>query len=347
MKVIIATTVTPFVEGGATYFVDTLEEALIKRGHRVETYRLPFSDDLSCILDQSLGMRLIDFSPYGDRLITIRTPSHLLRHPNKVTWFIHHFRGAYDLWGTRYQSLPNTPEGDACRQAIVSADNVGLREAQKVFCNSAVVKRRLHDFNQIDAGVLYPPLSESARFHCAGYGNFLLYLSRLTHHKRQWLALESLQYTTTGVQLVIAGSPEPSSELYPGELRRLIQKYKLSERVTLLPRWITDAERLELYANCLGVLYFPFDEDSYGYPSLEAHSARKPVLTTTDSGGTLELIVDGVNGIVTPPDPQLMAESMDLLYSNRQLARRLGENGLQRMDEMGIGWDHVVHRLLS
>src|SRR5262249_44632144 len=149
---------TPFVEGGSSYIVESLAAQLEVRGHEVEVLRFPFEENYSEALDQLLAMRLLDLSEHGDRLIAIRTPSHLLKHPNKVVWFIHHYRSAYDLWGTEYQVIPNTPEGIAYREAIVAADNLGLREASKLFCNSGVVRDRLKKFNGVDAEVLYPPL---------------------------------------------------------------------------------------------------------------------------------------------------------------------------------------------
>src|SRR5882762_8200784 len=110
MKIIIATSVAPFVEGGATFIVDWLGHQLRARGHAVEILPFPISESYPELLDQLLALRLIDLSQHGDRLISIRTPAHLLKHPNKVVWFIHHYRSAYDLWGTRYQNIPETPE---------------------------------------------------------------------------------------------------------------------------------------------------------------------------------------------------------------------------------------------
>ena len=347
MNIILATTSHPFVDGGATYIVDWLERVLLARGHSVETFRFPFSDDPATFLSQSLALRLIDLSQHGDRLITIRTPSHLLRHPRKVTWFIHHFRSAYDLWGTKYQSIPNTAEGVGCRDAIRSADNVGLKEASKVFCNSKVVQKRLHKFNGVDAEVLYPPLLATEQYRCETYGDFLLYLSRLTHHKRQWLAIQALRHTKSPVRLCLAGAADPTCLNYVSELRDLAEKCGVADRVQLLPRWIPDKEKADLYARCLACVYLPFDEDSYGYPSLEAHYAGKAVLTASDSGGTVELIVDGFNGRVTPSDPELLAAAMDELFWDRRHAQLLGENGLRRVNQLGISWDHVVSRLLA
>src|SRR5271157_2153160 len=149
MKILIATSVTPFVEGGATYIVDSLSQHLQARSHEVEVLRFPVSEKYPELLDQLLAFRLLDLTQHGDRLIAIRTPAHLLKHPHKVVWFIHHYRSAYDLWGTRYQNIPETPEGSAYRDAIIAADTVGLKEATKLFSNSAVVRDRLRKFNGV------------------------------------------------------------------------------------------------------------------------------------------------------------------------------------------------------
>jgi glycosyltransferase involved in cell wall biosynthesis len=347
LRIIIATSIAPFVEGGATFIVDWLDHQLRARGHEVETLQFPMSNAYPGVLDQLLAFRLIDLSQHGDRLICIRTPAHLLKHPRKVVWFIHHYRGAYDLWGTRYQNIPETAEGSAYRDAIIAADTVGLKEAYKLFSNSAVVRDRLSKFNGVDAEILYPPLLSPDQFHNAGYGDYLLYFARITHHKRQWLAIEALAATQTPVKLVIAGCPDPGEEPYAADLVRLAEKHSLKGRVTILSRWIPEAEKIELYAGSLGAIYFPFDEDSYGYASLEAHAARKPVLTTTDAGGTNELIVNGRNGFVTPADPELIARAMDDLYRDREKARVMGEAGAQRVEELGINWENVMTRLLA
>ena len=347
MNVLLATTENPFVDGGATMIVTWLEQVLRERGHKVDTLRFPFSDEPGDILEQMMALRLLDVSEFGDRLITVRSPSYLLKHPRKISWFIHHYRGAYDLWGTKYQSLPNTPEGDATRQAIISADNVGLRECKAIFCNSKVVQRRVKQYNQLDSQVLYPPLMNPEQFHCGDFGDYLLYFSRLTHHKRQWLAIEALRFTKTPVRLVLAGKADPASEVYAQDLRNLIVKYKLTDRVTLMDRWVSQEEKVQLFADCLAAIYFPFDEDSYGYPSLEAHAAGKGVLTTSDSGGTIELIEDGHNGLVPPADPELIGEAMDNLYLDKAKARQMGQAGAQRIKDLGIDWDTVVERLLA
>ena len=345
MRVVVASTFVPFVDGGASFIVDWLEQMLLRRGHEVETLRIPFDSHYPELLDQMLALRLLDVSAHGDRLIAIRTPSYLLRHPAKVLWFIHHHRGAYDLWGTPYQDIPNTPGGRRIREAIVSADNLAFGEARAVFANSGVVRDRLRRFNGVNAEVLYPPLIDPERYRAAAYGDYALYVSRLTAHKRQHLAIEAMRHTRTGIRLIVAGAPE--NEEYLRRLRGLVETLGVRHRVEIRAGWMPEREKMDLFSNCLAAIYVPFDEDSYGYPSLEAHHSGKAVITARDAGGTLELVRDGENGFVTEPSAKSIAAALDRLYRNRALARRMGETGMQRLEELGISWDRVLTRLLA
>jgi glycosyltransferase involved in cell wall biosynthesis len=345
MRVIVASTVLPFVEGGGTFIVDWLEEMLKQRGHQVEALKLPFFSHPPAMLEQMLALRLLDVSHHADRLICIRPPSYLLRHPAKVLWFIHHHRGVYDYWGTPYQDVPDTPDGTRYGNAIIRADEVAFSETRAIFTNSRVVAARLKKFNNVDSEVLYPPLLHPERFACREYGDFILYASRAAHHKRQLLAIEAMRHTRTPVKLVLAGRAD--SEAYALELRKAIERLGVGGRVRLDTSWISEEEKVRLFAECLAAMYIPLDEDSYGYPSLEAHHSQKAVLTTTDAGGTAELIVDGENGLIVPPEPEALAAAMDRLYEDRALARRMGEAGPAAMDRLQISWDRVVDRLLA
>src|SRR5262245_49273309 len=192
MEIVVASTIVPFLEGGGTFIVDWLEQTLTERGHSVFTFKIPFSSDYREMADQLLGLRLLDIRQYGQRLITIRTPSYLLRHPNKVLWFIHHHRTAYDLWDSSYCEFPKTKDGLAQRSLIFSADMLAFKEAQRIFTNSQVVSRRLMHYNNVGSEVLYPPIIRPERYTCRSYGDTIVYVSRVVSHKRQHLAVESM-----------------------------------------------------------------------------------------------------------------------------------------------------------
>src|SRR6266446_2017382 len=264
MKVLLASTIVPFIEGGGTFIVDWLADKLQEYGHQVDVFKIPFHPHPGLLLEQMLALRLLGVRGYGDRLIAIRMPIYHLEHPNKVLWFIHHYRPAYDLWGTEYNALPPGGEGDALRLSIIRADQEAFRSARAIFTNSKIVAERLREHNRLDSEVLYPPLLHPEQFRSTSYGDYLFCASRITSIKRQWLAVEAMNHVRTGVRLVIAGMPD--TEVQGRRLRTSLQACTKPERVTVLDRWISEEEKQRWYAGALGALYLPYMEDSYGYP---------------------------------------------------------------------------------
>ena len=342
MKIIIASTIVPFIEGGGTFIVDWLENKLIEYGHRCEVLKIPFYSHPSFLQKQMLAIKLMDIREHGDLLITIRTPSYLLNHPNKIVWFIHHYRPVYDLWGTPL-GLPESKEYIDLRESVIAADNIGLGEAKKIFTNSPVVSGRLKKFNNIDSEVLFPPLYNSKNYFCNDYGDYLFYPSRIVGGKRQQLVIESMKYTKTDVKLIVAGLTETKE--WADYLKKIISKNGLENKVKLIDSWISLEEKIELFSNSLGCTYVPVDEDSYGYVSLESYHSKKPIITCSDSGGTLEVVEDGVTGYIVDPKPEAIAESMDLLYSNKNKAEKMGNAGFDKINAMNITWDNVIKKM--
>ena len=117
----------------------------------------------------------------------------------------------------------------------------------------------------------------------------------------------------------------------------------VSDRIT----WVGSAggdELARLYVGARAVIYAPFDED-YGYVTLEAFLSAKPVITASDSGGTLEFVVDGVNGFVCDPTPEAIGAAATRLAHDVSLTARLGNAGRDRART--ITWDGVVEQLLG
>lgn len=346
MRVLIASSSVPHVNGGGNLIVAWTAQALRERGHEVEEFFLPFPMGARRVLPALVGMRATPFSGSGDRLIAIRWPAHLIRHENKATWFIHHYRPLFDLWDTPFRGVRANAEGAAYREAVRRIDNVGLEESRDVFANSAIVARRLKEYNDVDAGVLLPPMGgDLSRFRTEGYGDFVFYPSRVTTIKRQLLAVQAMQHTTTPVRLVIAGSADQPD--YARELTDAVRELDLEDRVELRFGWMDEHEKADLLARCLALTYLPVDEDSYGYPSLEASHSAKAIVTVTDAGGALEFVSDGDQGMVVEPDPRALARAFDQLYEDRATAERMGARSFHRREELNINWEHVLPRLLG
>lgn len=333
----------PFVRGGAEQLADGLIGALRAEGHDAALVRLPFQwHPDQKILDHMLAAQLTRI-PEADLVIGLKFPAYYVPHPNKVLWILHQHRQAYDLWATPWQGIVDSAEGRAVRAAVFSADEAHIQQARRVFTISGRVAARLQQFNGLTAEVLYPPLLERG-YRPGAAGNYVFYPSRINVLKRQALAVEAMRYVRSDIRLVLAGDADTSEDR--ARLQALLADPLIAGRVEWLDGWIDHERKLELLAGALACLFLPVDED-YGYVTVESFASSKALVTCNDSGGPLEFVHDGVTGLIAEPQPEAIAEAIDRLASDRDAARRMGEDAHARLAEMRIGWDRVVDTLLA
>ena len=345
MKIGLVSSAVPLVNGGGRFIVDWLREKLEERGHRVEVVFIPTTENPDTVLQQMTAFRLMRLEDHFERVVAFRPPSYMVRHPRKVVWFIHHMRVFYDLWDTPYRGMPDLAPQRALRAAVTRADTAALREAHRVFTNSRVVGERLSRFNGVGSEVLYPPVLRPELFKAGEHGDEIVCVCRVEHHKRQLLLVEAMRHARTPVRLRLCGvgtNPE-----YVRSLRHAAEEGGAADRVVVEDRWITEEEKAARLEHALAAAYVPFDEDSYGYPTIEAAHALRCTVTASDSGGVAEFVQDGVTGLVAEPEPEAVAAAFDRLYGDRALARRLGASAGARVAELGIEWDTVVAKLLA
>jgi len=342
VRISICTVQVPFVTGGAELLVDSLRNQFAARGFDVDVITTPFSwltptDLLKC----AFVSRLVNVQPHAelasDLVIAMKFPAYLVPHPNKVLWLMHQFRQVYDLLGTQYSDYDSSPEHRDAARIIREMDNRALAECRKRFTIAGNPADRLRRFNGLDASVLYPPPPLDGQYRSGDFGDYVFTVGRLEKMKRHDLMIRAIAHARTPVRALIAGSgPER------GALERLIDELGVRDRVELLGR-VDDARLVELYAGSVAVFFAPYDED-YGLVTIEAFKSGKPVLTATDSGGSLEFVEDGRNGFICDPRaPQTFAERLDRLYRERGLAREMGEAG--RPTVGSLNWDDVIEKL--
>jgi glycosyltransferase involved in cell wall biosynthesis len=343
MRVALLNTFTPYVRGGAEILVDDLVAQLREHGHETLLFRLPFPASLEAPLIATIeAARMMCFDEF-DRVIAFKFPAYCLRHRAKVVWLLHQFRQVYELFGGEY-GLQRTPLGESIRRMVVAADNKDLPRTRHVYTNAREVSQRLKCFNNIDSTVLMPPLKNHDRYFSRKTGNYIFYPSRITALKRQHLVIEAMRYVKSGVRLIVAGVC--SEDGYLAKLRKTIRDHQLGNRVELRNEWISDEEKRQLLADALAAIYTPFQEDSCGFVSMEAHYSAKPLIACTDSGGTRELLHDAVNGFEVAPTPQAIAQAMDNLYDDKAMAERMGIAGREAILRLDITWPSTVRRLL-
>jgi glycosyltransferase involved in cell wall biosynthesis len=320
-----------------------LVDQLKSRGYLVERVALPFKwYPKQEILAHAAAWRLLDLSESNGRpidlLIGTKFPSYFARHPNKVAWLIHQYRAAYELCGTEYSDFDHI-EGDVgLRASLIDLDTKMLGECRRIFANARNTAARLAKFNGLTAEPLYHPPHLADRLRPGPYGDYVLAVGRLETVKRPQLAIEAMTMVDRPVELWLAGDGTQR-----GNLEALAVARGVGDRVRFLGA-ISDDELLALYAGALAVAYVPFDED-FGYVTLEAFLARKPVITASDSGGTLEFVVDGVNGAIVEPKPEPLAAAINQYAANRAKAAGHGDAGNARAAD--VSWDGVIEKLVG
>jgi len=340
-RIVVCGAQTLYVRGGAESLVETLAAGLRARGHQVDEVNLPFTDmPRSQLVLGFLAWRLLHLkSVHGrltDLLIATKFPSYAARHPNKVVWLVHQHRQAYDLYGTPYSDMHTRPDGWVAARLVRWLDRWTLGEARRIFTISENTAERLRRYNGLSATPLYPPPRLGPYLEPREYGDFVLGVGRFDEIKRFDLILRALGQTRGPLRCVLVGDG-----MDRGRLQELARALGVGGRVTWAGR-VDDKTLVDLYGRCLGVVYPPYDED-YGLVTVEAFLARKPVLTTSDTGGVLEFVEDGATGYVSPPTVEGLAAALDRLWEERERAPHLGAAGYERVRD--ITWDRVIDRL--
>jgi len=341
MKVLIVNNMAPFVWGGAEELATHLKRNLLAHGHTADVLRIPFQwQPVPKIPTQMLLVRGIELENV-DRVIGLQFPAYLIRHPQKTLWVLHQYRQAYDLYDAGHTDLE---EVDGLRALIKSADEETFAECRQIFTNSEVTRRRLSHYNSVEAQVLMPPVNDPELFYEAPAEGYIFAGGRVNNMKRQRLLLEAFAMTTGRAKLVIAGPAEDES--YAADLRTTIDRMGIADRVTLDIRFLPRGVYADYVRKASAVAYVPFDEDSLGYVAMEGVTARKPLLTTADSGGVLGLARDRETGWVAAPTAAALAEAMTSVFEDPARARTYGQAANELWRSMDISWPDTVSRLL-
>lgn len=343
MKVLVATSDVPFVEGGHRVIARALVKALQDAGHSSELLTTP-QNRFGRQFASYVATRLTDVELTGngekiDKLISIRFPSYILRHPDHVCWLNHRMREYYDLWGRWNAGLSwkGKIKESVRRSLIHRADRHYLKKnVRKVYAQSENIRQGLLRWGGIPSEVLYPPPPER-EYRTDGYGDFIFSPSRLAPLKRIPLLIEAISQTK-GVRAVISGEG-PERKLVEDK----IQHHGLQDRIELVSH-LDERQIADYYARCRAVYYAPQNED-FGLVTVEAFRSRKPVITATDSGGPTELVKDNVNGRVVRPESADVAAAITTLFEDTAFAERAGAAAYE--SARALTWPNTVQRLLS
>jgi glycosyltransferase involved in cell wall biosynthesis len=148
-------------------------------------------------------------------------------------------------------------------------------------------------------------------------------VTRLTPVKRLDVLLQATVSLSDAHLVIVGDGPEHTS------LRALVEQLDLVGRVHLVGH---QADVLPWLA-ALDLFVLPSDWEGMSNALLEAMTAGLPVVATA-VGGTPEVVVDDVTGLLIPPrDPDALAEAIARLLHNPDLRRTMGEAGRMRVEQ--------------
>lgn len=139
-------------------------------------------------------------------------------------------------------------------------------------------------------------------------------------------AVAQISSTIPDVALVAAGTGDDLPRL-----RQLASELNISARIYFFER-LSLEELTACYAHC-SLFALPSTGEGFGFVFLEAMAFSKAVVGVA-AGGVTDLIEDGVNGLLLPPNDQpMLADSLARLLVDAALRDSLGSNGAKQVRE--------------
>ncbi|MFK5984875.1 MAG: glycosyltransferase, partial [Pseudomonadota bacterium] len=237
----------------------------------------------------------------------VYAPLSAVNHPNCFNILYCHTppRFVYDKKDYYLSSLPKW-------QAIIFAQLIryfqqqyepSLLHMDQIIVNSRHVQQRFKHYLKMDSEVVYPPC-DTKQFSFISQGDYYLSTARLDGLKRVEVIVQAFIKMPDKKLIVCSGGPE------------LAKLQKLAENSTNITftNWISQAELVDLVANCIATIYIPWDED-FGISPIESMAAGKPVIGVNE-GGLKETIVDQQTGYLLDAEKSSLLKQLITIVQN-------------------------------
>jgi glycosyltransferase involved in cell wall biosynthesis len=133
-----------------------------------------------------------------------------------------------------------------------------------------------------------------------------------------------LQHDWPGLQVVLIGGPG-------GDAAYVRTLHDLAHDQRLAVHFCGYRDQAERFMTALDVLVVPSRAEPFGLVTVEGMARGVPVIVT-DAGGSGEIVRDGREGLLVPPqDPVALAAALRRLLSDHDLRRRCSRAGPQRV----------------
>ena len=232
-------------------------------------------------------------------------------------------------------------------------EKVALENADRVVAVSSAVKEDvLAHFdvapekvavipNGIDPDLYRPVDDDSARRELGVEGDYILFVGRTSRQKGMNYLLEATDYLEGDVKVVLCTSAPDTKEVEV-EYSRLVDS---KPRALWINRLLPVEQYVELYSNAVAFAC-PSIYEPFGIINLEAMGCETPVVASA-VGGITEVVVPGVTGfLVEPADPRALAEKLNVLLRDRDMAVSFGKAGRKRVLDR-YSWTAIAKKTLG
>jgi glycosyltransferase involved in cell wall biosynthesis len=333
VQIIVLHTFCPSAGDSVSHIAAALSRELESRGHKCEEMRMPF-DPASPPLEQILAFRLLEPVEYGDLLISLHPPCHVVHHRRKVIW----------ADGKAFRCGHLMPEGyfrqDPASNSVLASmrvsDRMAFAEARRIFLDSPSSCESFKREEGIEASFL--PFPSCIARQEMPKQKILAASLHSASRVQLLLALEAFATVPQDFLLWLFGNLPFSAEQWSSLLRRL----GLEDRVKVLPA----AQWAESLPAAMGVIGLSDNAGVLGRLAIDAHACDAPVVAF-DSPAAAEWIEDGRNGLLSPLDSHALASILTQLTSRPDAMRSLGRAGRERLGEWGANWDYAISAITA
>jgi len=247
---------------------------------------------------------------------------------------------AYRMGGLSYSVTLHGPMSDygngqpfkwrSAKFATIITDKL-LAEVRGELCKDAprrlIVQPMGVDVEELSRSTAYQPAKPDGKIRLFSCGR----LNVVKGHQDLMQVVRLLVDRGLNVELEIAGEDDDGGHGYRKILQAKLLELKLENHVRLLGAIDAKAVKEKILQAHLFVL--ASWSEPLGVAYMEAMACGVPTIGT-DAGGVPELIENGVNGVLVPPqNPLILSDAISSIINNPDQAVRLGKAGRARVVE--------------
>jgi glycosyltransferase involved in cell wall biosynthesis len=364
--------------GGPIVAVHSLCRALAARGHTVEVFTTSIDGpvDTAVRYDRPVmldGVKVRYFASRRLRRLSYAPGLMQSLHDEISGADVVHLHSAF-LWPTwraarlsRKTRIPYvvSPRGMLVKTLIASRNRLiksawialieraNLEQAAAIHATSAIEAEEIQKFgwrlpriavvpNGVDAveqaaSQDAPPADMAA---LAGRQPLVLFFGRLAQVKGLDRLLRAFARTRRGTLAIVGNDYEGLA----AGLADMARQLQIDDRVRIVPRTITEAEKECMFA-AARVFVLPSYSESFGNVVLEAMQRGVPVIVTPEVGAA-EVVRESGGGLVAGGDAQSLGAAIDRLTEDAATSAAMGEAGRAHVSGR-YGWPSVAARMES